>query len=70
VLDFEQRAADISVDHPAVVENYREGHSIALRNAQGSASTEDLRRAMIHYRALFEALVGQSEWSQAERIKV
>jgi hypothetical protein len=70
VLDFEQRAADISVEHPAVVENYREGHSIALRNAQGSASTEDLRRAMIHYRTLFEALVGQPEWSQAERIKV
>ncbi len=58
VTDFEQRAADISVDHPVVLENYRAGHEIALRQAEGKANTEDLRQAMIHYRALFEELAG------------
>ena len=58
VRDFEQRAADISVDHPRVVENYREGHRIALLQKQGRASTEDLRKAMIHYRTLFDDLIG------------
>ncbi|WP_204101318.1 hypothetical protein [Occallatibacter savannae] len=55
--DFEQRAADVSVDHPVVVQNYRAAHEIALRQAKGQATTEDLRRAMIHYRALFEDIV-------------
>jgi hypothetical protein len=55
--DFEQRAADISVDHPVVTQNYRAAHDIALRRASGRATTEELRRAMIHYRALFEELV-------------
>ena len=58
VGDFEQRAADISVDHPVVTQNYRAAHDIALRQASGRASTEELRRAIIHYRALFEDLVG------------
>jgi FtsZ-interacting cell division protein ZipA len=57
VGDFEQRAADVSVDHPAVVEHYREAHAIALRHAQGQASTEDLRQAMVHYRALCAELL-------------
>jgi len=57
--DFEQRAADISVDHPIVTQNYRAAHDIALRQAKGQASTEDLRRAMIHYRTLFEDLVNE-----------
>jgi hypothetical protein len=57
--DFEQRAADISVDHPIVTQNYRSAHEIAVRQARGQASTEDLRRAMIHYRALFDELVSQ-----------
>lgn len=56
--DFEQRAEDISVDHPVVTQNYRAAHEIALRRASGRATTEELRRAMIHYRALFEELVG------------
>jgi hypothetical protein len=60
VGDFEQRAADISVDHPDVTQNYRAAHTIALSQASGQASTEDLRRAMIHYRALFEDLVRES----------
>jgi hypothetical protein len=55
--DFEQRAADISVDHPQVVENYRAAHIIAVRHGKGDATTEDLRRAMVHYRALFDDLV-------------
>lgn len=52
--DFEQRAADISVEHPDVVENYRIAHDIALRDERGQATTEELRRAMQHYRNLFE----------------
>jgi hypothetical protein len=57
VSDFDQRAADISVDHPHVVENYRSAHEIALRVGKDQATTEDLRTAMIHYRSLFEELV-------------
>jgi hypothetical protein len=57
VSDFEQRAADISVDHPRVVENYRSAHEIALRVGKDEATTEELRTAMIHYRSLFEELV-------------
>jgi hypothetical protein len=57
VADFDQRAADISVDHPRGVENYRSAHSVALRLSKGEASTEDLRTAMIHYRSLFDELV-------------
>ena len=57
VADFDQRAADISVDHPRVVENYRSAHKIALRLGSGEASTEELRTAMIHYRSLFDELV-------------
>jgi hypothetical protein len=57
VTDFDQRAADISVDHPRVVENYRSAHAIALRVGKDAATTEDLRTAMIHYRSLFEELV-------------
>jgi hypothetical protein len=56
VSDFDQRAADISVDHPQVVENYRTAHEIALRVGKDAATTEDLRTAMIHYRSLFEEL--------------
>ena len=59
VTDFEQRAADISVDHPLVLENYRKAHEIALLQTTGKASTEDLRHAMIHYRSLFEELVSE-----------
>lgn len=59
VSDFEQRAADISVDHPLVLANYRTAHGIALRQAKGQANTEDLRQAMIHYRTLFEELVAE-----------
>jgi hypothetical protein len=57
VDDFEQRSADVSVDHPNVVENYREGHRLANATARGDGTTEDLRQAMRHYRLLFEELV-------------
>ena len=59
VADFEQRAADISVDHPLVLENYRAAHEIALRQTGGKATTEELRQAMVHYRTLFEELVSE-----------
>jgi hypothetical protein len=55
--EFDQRAADISVDHPVVVANYRAAHEIALRHSRGQASTEDLRKAMVHYRTLFDELL-------------
>ena len=55
--DFDNRATEISVDHASVVDEYRAGHEIALRHAQKQASTEDLRRGMVHYRALFEELM-------------
>lgn len=58
--DFEQRAADVSVDHPRVVENYREGHRLARNSAMGDGTTEDLRQAMQHYRLLFEDLVEET----------
>lgn len=55
--DFEKHAAHISVKHPRVVEHYRAGHKV-MEGSPGSASTEDLRQAMLHYRALFEELAG------------
>lgn len=58
ISDFEQQAADVSVDHPEVVAHYREAHSIAEAHERGGADTEQLRQAMIHYRALFSELLG------------
>ena len=55
--DFEQRAADISVDYPMVVQNYRLARDIALRHSRGQPSTEELRQAMVHYRSLFAELL-------------
>jgi hypothetical protein len=66
VSDFEQRAADISVDHPLVLENYRAAHQCALRQSAGKANTEELRQAMIHYRTLFEELVNEPEIARAQ----
>jgi len=57
VGDFEQRAADLSVDHAAVVQNYRAARDIAVRNRKGEASTEDLRQALVYDRNLFEELL-------------
>jgi hypothetical protein len=55
--EFDQRAADISVDHPDVVENYRSAHSIAVKERRGDADTESLRKAMVYYRSLFDELL-------------
>jgi hypothetical protein len=60
VEKFDQRAADLSVDHPKVVENYREGHRLATKSHDDGPDTEDLRQAMQHYRALFQELVESS----------
>ena len=57
VDDFDQRANDLSVDHPDVISNYRAAHGIARANDRNNASTEDLRTAMVHYRALFDDLL-------------
>ncbi len=55
--DFNQRAADISVNYPDLVSNYRNAREIASKNEQHTANTEELRQAMIHYRALFDELL-------------
>jgi FtsZ-interacting cell division protein ZipA len=64
--EFDQRAADVSVDHPEVVEHYRAAHDISGRATAGEASTEDLRQAMVHFRALFVELLGTDETTEAE----
>jgi hypothetical protein len=56
--DFEHRAADISVDHPGVVAAYRAAREIAARDERGEADTEELRKAVVHYRTLFDELLG------------
>ena len=66
VGDFEKHTAALSVDYPKVVEHYREGHTIIDRQGRGEASTEDLRQAVLHYRALFEELVGTSPRTDME----
>lgn len=64
INDFEQRAADVSVDHPEVVENYRAAHGIYAADRDGEASTEDLRQAVVHYRALFVELLETDQQSE------
>jgi hypothetical protein len=58
MADFDQRADDISVNYPVVVQNYRSARDIFVRHSSGRASTEDLRQAMVYYRSLFEELLG------------
>jgi len=67
--NFEQRAADVSVDHPKVVENYRAAHAISLADSHGRASTEDLRQAMVQYRALFEDLLTEDSMAQSREAR-
>ena len=59
--DFEQRAADLSADHARALQDYRTAHDISVAAASGGANTEDLRQAMVHYRTLFDDLVGTPE---------
>lgn len=65
VADFEQRTADLSPDHGRALQDYRTAHEISLRAEHGTAGTEDLRQAMVHYRAIFEELVGVPERSRS-----
>jgi hypothetical protein len=67
VDDFETRAADLSVEHPDVVENYRAAHGIRTAHERGKATTDDLRKAVQHYRALFLELVEVGEPQEARR---
>jgi hypothetical protein len=72
VDDFEQQAGDVSVDHPEVVEHYREAHAIERKSTEQSASTEDLRQGLVHYRALFAELlepVQEQPAKQTEEVK-
>ncbi len=69
VSDFDQRAADLSVHHPRVVDNYRAARDIARRQRSGNATTEDLRRAMVHYRELFEDLLEDREHGRAGAVR-
>jgi hypothetical protein len=59
--EFEQRAADVSVDHPRVVEHYRAAHAVAGRASRDGTETEEMRQAMVHYRALFDELIETRE---------
>jgi hypothetical protein len=63
--DWDRREADISVDHPDLVDNYRAAHGISMANDRGQASTEDLRQSVVHYRALFTDLLEVAEPQQA-----
>ena len=65
--DFEQRAADLSVDHPGVISNYRAAHGISIASERGKASTDDLRTAMVHYRTLFTDLLEEPEPAEVAR---
>ncbi len=65
--DFEQRAADISVDYPDLVDHYRAAHSIYVKNERDEADTEDLRKALVHYRALFRELLEPAETAEEVR---
>jgi hypothetical protein len=64
---FDEQADLISVDHPGLVQNYRAGHDIAVRYGNNEASTEDLRRAFLHYRSLFEELLGERVAATGDR---
>ena len=72
VADFEHRAADLSVMYPDFVSNYRNAYAIALRNKRNETSTEELRRAMVYYHALFEELLGTANGKdiQAKEMEV
>ncbi|MQA84643.1 MAG: hypothetical protein GEV03_08480 [Streptosporangiales bacterium] len=65
--NFEQRAADISVEHPDIVEHYRAAHAVVVAHERGQAETEDLRRAVTSYRALVDSLLEDATSSQPNR---
>ena len=67
VSDFERRAADLSVDHPHLLANYRAAHDIAAKSERNAATTEELRTAVVHYRGLFEELLDSREAQAVKR---
>ena len=67
--DFDQRAADISVDHPEVVDNYRAAHGIYLSQKEGDVGTEEQRQAFVHYRALFAELLDKDSADQPQEAR-
>lgn len=67
IEDFDTRAADLSVDHPRVVENYRVARNLALRRTRGEAGTEELRQAVVNYRALFDDLLDTQDRHHVRR---
>jgi hypothetical protein len=67
MADFDQRAADVSVTYPTVVQNYRAARIIVQRHGRGDAGTEDLRQAMVHYRSLFDELLDLPKSATATR---
>jgi FtsZ-interacting cell division protein ZipA len=67
MTDFEQRAADVSVSYPAVVQNYRAACGLVQRYGRGDAGTEELRQAMVHYRSLFDELLGPTTFVDNRR---
>jgi predicted nucleic acid-binding protein len=69
VEDFDQQAADLSVDHPEVVEHYRSAHAVSVASGDQNASTEDLRTAMVHYRALFSDLLEDDARTEVKETK-
>ena len=58
---FDQRVADLSVEHASVVQHYRAAHELAEANREGRANTEELRQAVVHYRALFADLLESAQ---------
>jgi hypothetical protein len=70
MADFERRAADISVHHPAVVEHYRAAHEMVLRDRRDAADTEDLRKALVRYRALFDELLEVAPTASRRRHRI
>jgi hypothetical protein len=67
VEDFDQRVADLSVEHAGVVQHYRAANTLHQSNQQGQANTEELRMAMVHYRALFADLLGAPDREPGSR---
>ena len=65
--DFERQAADVSVDHPQVAENYRAAHAVFQTNERGLAGTDDLRQAFVHYRSLFAELLDGDDRKEAHQ---
>jgi hypothetical protein len=67
--DFEQRAADVSVDHPQVLENYRAANAISERVGSDQASTEDMRQGLVHYRSLFAELLDERDEGDVQQAR-